>query len=243
MNQRSPEAVRLMQLARSEDEPNVQVLSRVEASLSHRIAHGVTVVAAGTFATKAAVGASLLATWAKVGALLGITVAAAGAGWWVANPLLRASQQNRNVASGVPRSVVLSGSIAHSETTAATEPASSTTSPAASDTSQAKPRSFLPVGTVAAADAPDPLHAEIRDLRDAQQALRAGQATRVLSLLDLQDAKYPGGMMQEERSAARVLALCQSGRVSEARTAADRFERRWPKSPLVARVRSSCSKP
>jgi hypothetical protein len=44
----------------------------------------------------------------------------------------------------------------------------------------------------------------------------------------------------QERSAARVLALCQAGKRVEARQAEAQFEARFPRSPLLGRVRGAC---
>lgn len=86
----------------------------------------------------------------------------------------------------------------------------------------------------------DPLRAETDALRTAQQALRTGQPRLALDLLAAQDRRFADGALEQERLAARVLALCQAGLVAEARTQAARFEERWPRSPLKSRVRSAC---
>jgi len=103
-----------------------------------------------------------------------------------------------------------------------------------------RPASVASNSQVETFEPPDLLREETRELRTAQQALRAGDAERALSLLNEQDRTFQPGQLQEERSAARVLALCQSGQVDRARSEAVRFEQRWPKSALVARIRSSC---
>jgi hypothetical protein len=87
---------------------------------------------------------------------------------------------------------------------------------------------------------PSTLEAETRLLRDADVALRSGDAQRALALLDEHAARFPDGVLQEERAAERVLALCGLGRTSEARADVDRFLRERPRSPLADRVRSSC---
>jgi hypothetical protein len=86
----------------------------------------------------------------------------------------------------------------------------------------------------------DPLRAETDGLRMAQQALRDDKPRLALELLQAQDLHFPDGALEQERFAARVLALCQAGLVAEARTQAVRFEQRWPRSPLKSRVRSAC---
>jgi hypothetical protein len=91
----------------------------------------------------------------------------------------------------------------------------------------------------AASPAPeeDPLAAETRRLREAHSALQAGDPQKALGLLGEQ-----GGQLGEERAAARVLALCQMGRVAEAESARAAFLREHPRSPLADRVRSGCAR-
>jgi hypothetical protein len=86
----------------------------------------------------------------------------------------------------------------------------------------------------------DLLFAETEALRSAQQALRDRKPRLALELLDKQDVRFRDGVLAQERAAARVLALCQSGRVAEAQAQAARFERLWPRSPLKGRVHSAC---
>jgi hypothetical protein len=101
----------------------------------------------------------------------------------------------------------------------------------------------LPIGPwllrVAGAD-PDPLAAEDARLREAQAFMRAGDAAGALRTLDEFAASHPDGVLQEERRAARVLALSAAGRVDEACAEAWRFLRETPRSPLAERVRASC---
>jgi hypothetical protein len=86
----------------------------------------------------------------------------------------------------------------------------------------------------------DPLRAEAEALREAQRALRNGQAQRALELLAAQDARFAGGLLAEERAAARVLSLCQAGLAPGARLEAARFAARWPRSALLSRVQAAC---
>jgi outer membrane protein assembly factor BamD (BamD/ComL family) len=102
------------------------------------------------------------------------------------------------------------------------------------------PRGSQPNTSTKSIEAPDLLREETRELRSAQQALRTGNAGLALKLLAEQDRTFNNGLLQEERAAARVLALCQTGQTDIAKVEAARFEKRWPKSALVARVRSSC---
>jgi len=79
---------------------------------------------------------------------------------------------------------------------------------------------------------------EARLVHEGVAALRAGEASRALTLFDAHAALYPRGALAEERAAERVLALADLGRAAEARAAADEFLRAHPASPLAARVRA-----
>jgi hypothetical protein len=85
------------------------------------------------------------------------------------------------------------------------------------------------------------LSAETRQLEAAQEQLAAGQGQRALEILDRHRAEFPAGALAEERDFARVIALCQLGRQSEASASAQAFLRATPSSPLVPRLRKSCA--
>jgi hypothetical protein len=86
------------------------------------------------------------------------------------------------------------------------------------------------------------LEAESRALAEAQRALRDGDAERALRLLGEQDKAFAGGVLAEERAAARVLAMCAAGRYDEGRRAAERFQTQHPRSLLNERVREACKR-
>jgi hypothetical protein len=96
---------------------------------------------------------------------------------------------------------------------------------------------------VTSTQAQDDLRPETEGLRLAQQALRDKEPLQALKLLDAQDVRFRDGLLHQERAAMRVLALCQAGRISEAREQAGRFEQLWPRSALLGRVRTACWKP
>jgi len=78
-------------------------------------------------------------------------------------------------------------------------------------------------------------------LRDAQSALQGGDPKASLERLDVHAARFPNGVLREERMAQRVLALCAAGRLDEARAEADRFLSEAPSSIQAERVRGSCA--
>ena len=85
------------------------------------------------------------------------------------------------------------------------------------------------------------LSAEVSLIARAQAATNRGQAEQALAALQEYDRQHQSGALLEERSAARIFALCASGRERDARAAAESFQARWPSSPQLARIRSSCA--
>jgi hypothetical protein len=76
----------------------------------------------------------------------------------------------------------------------------------------------------------------------ANRALRDGDAAGALRLLDRHAADFDDGVLVQERATARVLALCELGRVEAARAEAASLLARWPRSPHAARIRASCAR-
>jgi len=94
---------------------------------------------------------------------------------------------------------------------------------------------------VAKAPDKDTLVEETEALRQANQALQTGQAGRALELLDEQTLRFANGQLNEERAAARLLALCRLGRKQDAVADFAEFSRDHPQSPLLPRVRKACA--
>jgi hypothetical protein len=86
----------------------------------------------------------------------------------------------------------------------------------------------------------DPLEAESRSMAEVQRALRDGRPALALSVLEAEERARPAGALAEERAAARIFALCALERRTDAERAASEFLRRFPRSPLAERVRTSC---
>lgn len=74
----------------------------------------------------------------------------------------------------------------------------------------------------------------------AQRSIREGAHAQALRLLSQHKSKFPSGILAPERQAARAIALCLDGQSQKGSTAAAKFVKRHPKSPLAARVRRSC---
>jgi RNA polymerase sigma-70 factor (ECF subfamily) len=95
-----------------------------------------------------------------------------------------------------------------------------------------------PVAPARAADPRSTLGLELSLLGDAQAALRAGQPERALVLAQEHQARFPSGVLREERLGIETLSECVLGRKEPARAQA--FLRTAPESPLAARVRKAC---
>ena len=99
-----------------------------------------------------------------------------------------------------------------------------------------------PAQSAAVQSARPSLAAESRALAAVQRALRDSEPERALGMLDEQDRTFARGVLAEERSAARVMALCDAQRADDAERAKVAFSVRHPKSPLLVRVRESCAR-
>jgi hypothetical protein len=91
------------------------------------------------------------------------------------------------------------------------------------------------------ATAPSPatrLREETTLIRDARQALRAGDATRALRVLDECRRLFPAGVLQQERERLVIEALIKDGRAAEASARAGAFLRKYPDSPHAGEIRA-----
>jgi hypothetical protein len=81
----------------------------------------------------------------------------------------------------------------------------------------------------------------VRLLRRARSALSKGEAPFALSLLNELDARFPPDVLDEERGATRVLALCANGDEAAAKQLALRLLREYPRSIYAPRLELSCA--
>ncbi len=85
------------------------------------------------------------------------------------------------------------------------------------------------------------LEGEMKLLRQADGALRRGDAQAALVALNKHAASYPSGVLSQEREGVRAIALCSAGSTAQGQAAARRFLSLAAKSPLSSRIRSACS--
>lgn len=258
MSDLGPEARSILDGGRDGDDPTPADRARIRGSVMRAIAAGgaATTAAAMTEAAVAAKAAQGIALGWKI--LAGLLITGAVGGGAALALRHEAPAAPALVTSGSPPAQAASASPPPEETTppsAPLAPASTTPTVASARPASPPPERRIepskepappaleepsPSAAVAPPTPPaDTLTDETRRLREAHGALTGGDPARALSLLDEQAAA--GAQLREERSAARILALCQLGRVDEARVAAARFLAESPRSPLADRVRASCA--
>lgn len=116
---------------------------------------------------------------------------------------------------------------------------------AASAAPTTRPRAPTPIFTpgqpleMIRAHAPT-LQAELALIGAAQAALGSGDTPGALAHLDRHAERFPEGVLAQERLAARAIALCRLGRLSDGRLEIERLARAAPRSPLLARARDEC---
>ncbi len=103
-----------------------------------------------------------------------------------------------------------------------------------------RPRAPAPRRAPVAA-APSDLSGELALMTQISDATKRGEVARAERLLADYDQRYPAAQLAQERAAAGVLLECAAGRTAVARAQARRFLERWPRSPLVARINTSCA--
>ena len=94
--------------------------------------------------------------------------------------------------------------------------------------------------TPAAARSAGRLAEEVAMLSHASTELHAGRPAAALTGLDEHRRRFPRGLLAQERTSARIQALCALGRMNEAQAELARLARMSPDSPHLARARKAC---
>ncbi len=87
----------------------------------------------------------------------------------------------------------------------------------------------------------DGLSEEVAILSRAETDLYANRPERALRALDEHERRFGHGVLEEERTAARIQALCALGRTAAAETESARLARISPNSPHARRSRQVCA--
>ncbi|RYZ10197.1 MAG: hypothetical protein EOO73_01070 [Myxococcales bacterium] len=248
MDELSHRARSLLAAAEMSEEPTAEDAARVRrAVLTHVGALGLTaaVVTAGSTQAKAA---SLVSIAVKLTAALAVTAGTVAAAWTYVS-------HRDELAVSAPAAVTRSAPVAAPARSDSAAPSESVSPPREAPTREPAPAVRSPRSPVRPprlADKPQPalapvkvapgpadLDAEMRLIRGADSALRAGRTTEALALLAQHQADHPQASLAHEREGLRAIANCQLG--APASTAvAERFLARTPRSPLAPRLRSAC---
>jgi len=244
MNDLSPQAKALLRAARSFDEPSEDDHRRVRSSVLSRVGAGAAIGLA------AAVSTSSLA--ASTGAILSGTAAKIGIAMLLAGGLSTGAYLATHERSAPPQAVVETVKAAPQPTLpSAVEASAAVEAPVAIDDAKAQvsetptPQAArtTAAGKNRASRANGDIEGEVRLLEEADADLRHGDAAGALARLGEHATKYPGGALRQEREGMNVVALCQAGRQTEGRAAAERFLSRSSKSALASRIRAACGIP
>jgi hypothetical protein len=227
MDELSPSARALLRAADASDDPTTDDANRVRRAVLLQV--GAVGVGASTFAAKAAQAQGLFGSLgAKLGAALLVAAGASGVTYLVSRS-----------ESGPPVAIVRAPtSVAPVEL----EPKPVPVAPAPAAPEAPAPREGrvrrAPVETAPSAS-PD-LEAEMKLIRSADSALRAGRTSEALALLATHSKAHPKGLLTQERRGLDVLARCQSNAGPRSLKAAEAFLSAAPRSPLSPRIRSAC---
>jgi hypothetical protein len=242
MNDLSPQAKALLRAARSFDDPSDDDHRRVRSSVLSRVGAGAAIGLAATMST------STLA--ASTGAILTGTVAKIGMAVLLAGGLSTGAYFATHARSAPRPAMVETIKTAPQPTLPGMVPAAATDAPAAAIDDSTKsvegespaPRAARTKGHATPRAGGD-IEGEVHLLEEADADLRRGDATGALARLGEHATKYPGGALRQERDGMNVVALCQAGRQTEGRAAAERFLSRGSKSALASRIRAACGIP
>jgi hypothetical protein len=244
----TPQARALVAAGRDELDPSDGDLERVRRRIMVAVAGGAAALAStstaqaaagGGVATSAATaGASAgISTAFKVGLVLTLTAAAGG------GALLSLSRDER-ATRPMPAPVAAIEPAARPEAEPVAEPevelefAPDRVEPPRRAAPERRPPR---AAAVRPALRPEPsLSQELTLVRRARAALRLGMPDRALELLNQHGAHFPAPRLAQEAAVVRIEAMCALGDTARARSFTAEFGRRWPSSPLRARVWNMC---
>lgn len=236
----SPEAQALVRTGRRAYRPSEADRERVLEALRGRFGDA---VALGAAAPRSSVASGpvkairgVLSHWKTVG------VAAFAGG-----SVLLALRMEYGHVSSLPRAPVAAtvvttaaSDLLPSNTDAPPEVSTRTAEAPAPPANEAKPAPIVEARPVPARRAHDGLSDEIAILSRAETELHGGRPESALKALDEHERRFPNGVLTEERTAARIQALCALGRTAEADAQFARLARISPHSAHEERARQAC---
>lgn len=247
MTDYSAETTQLLDMARSAGGLSDARRARIKTSVLTQVAAvGIASsigVGGASFASAAGAGksAGIAASLVKVASAV-VLLAATGAGVYVVSnrspapaakaPTAVVTAANSKLVARGPEAVT-PPALNEPAVVAPAEPAAAAPAEKAASPQRAAQASAAPTAVSA-----ETLAEETRLIREADQALRAGNASRALTLLDEHQSRFPRGVLAPERSAERLLARCKLGNVDA--KAAQAYLSSHPSSAFAARIRDAC---
>lgn len=231
-----PEARRIVDLARQARTPSAADKARVERRFA--LALGITAGAASAAASAQA--ASSVGAGKSAASVLALKWWGAGGGAVLAAALATYAALPSAQAPAAPAAVARAEAAPRAPVAeAAAAPLDVEPEPARAPAEHAGPERAPRPNRVRHAGAA--LASELELLHGAQQAWRAREASRALSLVEQHRSRYPHSTLRAERDALHVLALCELGRKADATRIARALLAREPRSPLRASIEQSCA--
>jgi hypothetical protein len=230
----SPETEEILRRARQGERMPQGRRRRLKGAVLARVAVATTATLAAGQGVATAVGAGFVAK-----AVVGIAIlGSVGAGSYLALRPVRHPEPvraPRALAAPAPRAVAVAAPLV----TPPPPPTVADAEPPAPPIKTALARAHRPAARHEAPHETSTLAAETALLRDADRALRAGDTATALARLDDHAARFPKGALAPERSAERLIVLCELG-VADPRAVSQLLADRSG-SPLAARVRRACA--
>jgi len=233
----------LVQAGRLADRPSAADRQRVLLALQARLGDAALLASSAAEASRAAAASrAARSKYVKWGGWVGSAMLVAG----TASLVPRLTHQGS--ASAPVASAVVSAKSASVVAVPAERAAEPQLSPSAPSAAPEPARVPAPEAVNRPADAPRPAARSARDslaeevalLSRAETELHAGRPAKALTALAEHQRKFPRGALAEERTAARIQALCALGRNEEANAQLRQLLHISPNSPLEERARQAC---
>lgn len=223
------ELERLLAATRVGTEPAPEAQARIRAGIERRLSAG-----AGAAPMR-----RLRIPVAALAALIGV---AALSLWLVSrNDSRRGGAAAPSARSALPGSISLPGGAVRETVEVATTPArdsADVAAPPVAASSSGLPRRAATKPPAVASDWPSAAD-ELTLIREMQQALRSGNASRALGLAAEHARRFPAGSLSEERESVRTAAQCELDPGQRALLLKS-FATRFGTSPYLARVKAAC---
>lgn len=225
----SPEAQELVSAVKRGYEPSEADRLRVLQALRHRLGDAVVL---GEGVVRPALATQWLSSPLAKLVLCGAVALGGGALWLVWRTGPESDRVSSSASASFPVPVQVLPSVTEAPAGAASESVQERVEPPAVRPSVARP---LP-----SRRASDRLSEEVAILARAQTELHGGRPESALKALDEHERKFGNGALWEERTAARIHALCALGRTAEAHDLLVQLARVAPNSPHTRRAYGAC---